>query len=141
MSTAMLRCFSVLLLSLSTADVLATSSHSDKCVDPGYIILYQGDQELKITEDVEDLEVDMIVDKVKLVRCEDCFRLYEKKNEGGRDHFVTRGGEQTIPLGKVRSVYKESCSKWTLPDWALIIIILILMLIFGTFFVWLVLLN
>ena len=127
-TTDMLLCLCMSLLSSSLADVVSTSSlSSGECA--GSITLHHGDQEVKITEGVEELEKSLVVEKAVLVGCGDCFRLFEKKNGRGRSYFVNRSGEHTVPLRKVRSVRKIPCSNQAMPMWAVIIIVLVMVMV------------
>eukprot|EP00090_Calanus_glacialis_P018359 TRINITY_DN28483_c0_g1_i1.p1 TRINITY_DN28483_c0_g1~~TRINITY_DN28483_c0_g1_i1.p1 ORF type:complete len:152 (-),score=54.11 TRINITY_DN28483_c0_g1_i1:65-520(-) len=120
----------VLFLSFSSADVVSTSSlSSGECA--GSITLHQGEQAVRFTEGVEEMEESMMVDRAVMVGCGDCFRLFEKKNGRGRSYFVNRSGEHTIPLRKVRSIHKVPCSNMAMPMWVVIIMVLVMMMVVG----------
>ena len=120
----------VLFLSFSSADVVSTSSiSSGECV--GSITLHRGEQAVRFTEGVEELQESMKVDKAVLVGCGDCFRLFEKKNGRGKSYFVNRSGEHNIPLRKVRSLHKVACSNMAMPMWVVIIMVMVIVMVVG----------
>ena len=42
---------------------------------------------------------------------------------------MNRSGEHTVPLRKVRSVYKIPCSNKAMPMWAVIIIVMVMVMV------------
>ena len=120
----------VLFLSFSYADVVSTSSlSSGECA--GSITLHQGEQAVRFTEGVEEMEESMMVDRAVMVGCGDCFRLFDKKNGRGKSYFVNRSGEHNIPLRKVRSLHKVACSNMAMPMWVVIIMVLVIVMVVG----------
>ena len=119
----------VLFLSFSSAAVVSTSLSSGECA--GSISLHQGEQAVRFTEGVEELEERLMVDRAVLVGCGVCVRLYKKKNGRGRSYFVNRSGEHKIPLSKVRSIHKVACSNMAMPMWVVIITVMVTVMVVG----------
>ena len=97
----------------------------------GNVVLYEGSEETKVTEDGD---VDLVVDKVMVEGC-GCFTLHSKKEGRGKSFFLrsTDGVASPSDMGwaRVRSVRKVACENRAMPLWGVIIIVVGLVVVSG----------
>ena len=79
---------------------------SEKCNGLIILISSAGDVE-EFKEDHKN--INFKASKAVLKGCE-CYRLYERKKNRGRSYYVNKIGKHSIPLRKVGSLAKVSCS-------------------------------
>ena len=121
--------------------ILSPSSYGEVVGDGGVrgegecansVTLYQGEEMIRITEEVRELEESMKVDRAVMVGCGGCYRLYEKKNGRGKSYFVNKNGEHSsLTIRKVRSVLRVSCGNMAMPMWVVILVVVLVLVVVG----------
>ena len=131
----------MLLLLYLVVTILSPASYGELIGDGGVrgegkcassVTLYKGEEMIKITEEVRELEESMKVDRAVMVGCGGCFRLYEKKNGRGKSYFVNKNGEHSsLNIRKVRSVHRVSCGNMAMPMWVVILVVVVVLVVVG----------
>ena len=119
----------ITMMGVTDANVLDSGDKNGEC--QGNVVLYEGSEETKVTEDGD---VEVVVDKVMVEGC-GCFTIHSKKGGRGKSFFLrsVHGAVSPSDIGwaKVRSVRKVACENRAMPLWGVILLVVGVVVVTG----------